>query len=34
MGLEGSERWFLQTGAERPTAPVEPPVVANHNLGW
>ena len=37
MGLERSERWFLQTGPERPAAadsPAGPPVVANHNLGW
>ena len=36
MGLEGRERWFLQTEPERAGAgsPVDPPVVANHNLGW
>lgn len=36
MGLEGRERWFLQTGPEQTGAglPIEPPVVANHNLGW
>ena len=36
MGLEGRERWLLQTEPERAGAgsPVDPPVVANHNLGW
>lgn len=36
MGLEGRERWFLQTEPERAGAgsPVDPPIVANHNLGW
>jgi serine/threonine protein phosphatase 1 len=36
MGLEGRERWFLQTGPERAGAdsPIDPPVAANHNLGW
>ena len=37
MGLEGRERWFLQTdpgqvAETRP--PAEPPLVANPNLGW
>jgi serine/threonine protein phosphatase 1 len=36
MGLEGRERWFLQTGPERAggDSPIDPPVAANHNLGW
>lgn len=37
MGLEGRERWFLQTEPERVgdlCRPEEPPLVANPNLGW
>ncbi len=37
MGLEERERWFLQTEPGRvaePRRPVEPPLVANPNLGW
>lgn len=36
MGLEGRERWFLQTAPEKAGAvsPIAPPVAANHNLGW
>ena len=36
MGLEGKERWFLQTGpgpVARPRVPVEPVLVANSNAG-
>ena len=37
MGLEGRERWFLQTGPGRPRQPgsqPEPPLVAGRDLGW
>jgi serine/threonine protein phosphatase 1 len=37
MGLEGRERWFLQTGRGRvaePQLPKEPRLVANPNVGW
>jgi len=37
MGLEGRERWFLQTESGRdaaPRPPEEPRLVANPNVGW
>ena len=37
MGLEGRERWFVQTGMVRSTAAERPEpsrLVANENLGW
>lgn len=37
MGLEGQERWFLQTGSENDSdahPQAAPPLVANPNLGW
>jgi serine/threonine protein phosphatase 1 len=37
MGLEGQERWFLQTEPGRAAEwrrPADPPLVANPNLGW
>jgi serine/threonine protein phosphatase 1 len=37
MGLEGRERWFLQTEPGQvagPRSPADKPLVANHNLGW
>ncbi len=37
MGLEGRERWFLQTEPGRPAAadsPANPPRVASRDLGW
>jgi predicted MPP superfamily phosphohydrolase len=33
MGLEGRERWFLQTGPGT-LPPADEPLVANQNLGW
>ena len=37
MGLEGRDRWFLQTGPASSVdlgGPAEPPSVANQNVGW
>ena len=35
MGLEGRERWFLQTEPKSSSvAPEQPPLVASRNLGW
>ena len=37
MGLEGRERWFLQTGpgvSPNRGSPEEPRLVANPNVGW
>lgn len=35
MGLEGSERWFLQTESRRSAgASVAPPLLARYELGW
>ena len=37
MGLEGGERWFLQTqpaSSAGENSPEEPPLVASRKLGW
>jgi serine/threonine protein phosphatase 1 len=37
MGLEGCDRWFIQTGVDRPRVQESPstlPLVENRNLSW